>query len=269
MTRTEAFFLSGRSGARFCVAHHPEGKPRGAVLLVQPFAEEANKSRSNLAAVARACAESGHLALIGDVGGTGDSEGDFADARWADWIDDLKRFAAWLVERSDGPLALIGLRQGALLASCALDDGLAADALLALAPIASGKLALTWFLRLAAAGELGGNPGARLDTRGLRASLDAGEPVEVAGYCLSAELASAIEAAVLEPPASLRLGWVEIGSGESLSAAASRLLEKRAARGCADYSRLLAGPAFWQTQEIERLSALPALCVEFLAENPR
>jgi exosortase A-associated hydrolase 2 len=266
MIRTEAFFLSGDQGARFCVAHHPEGRPRAAVLLIQAFAEEANKSRSNLAAVARACAEAGYLALIGDVGGTGDSEGDFADARWADWVTDLKRFAAWLVERSDGPLALIGLRQGALLASSALNEGLAADALLALAPIASGKLALTWFLRLAAAAELGENPGARLDTRALRASLDAGEPVEVAGYSLSAALAAALEAATLELPDAIRLGWIEIGAAETLSAAASRLLEKRAARGCADFSRLLPGPAFWQTQEIEMLPALPALCVEFLGE---
>jgi len=236
------------------------------VLLVQAFAEEANKSRSALAAVARACADHGYLALIGDVGGTGDSEGDFADARWAAWIDDLERFAAWLAERSDGPLALIGLRQGALLASAALAQGLAADALLALAPIASGKLALTWFLRLAAAAELGENPGARLDTRALRASLAAGDPVEAAGYSLSAALAAAIDAATLELPDSIRLGWVEIGAAETLSAAASRLLDARAARGCADFSRLLPGPAFWQTQEIEALPALPSLCVEFLGE---
>lgn len=264
MIRSEAFFLSGRSGALFCLAHHPEGRPRGAVLLVQPFAEEANKARSALVAVARECAAAGYLALIGDVGGCGDSGGDFGDALWSDWIADLEDFAAWLVERSGGALVLIGLRLGALLASAALGRGLAADALLALAPLASGKLALTQFLRLGAAAELGEDPGSRLDTRAWRARLAAGKSVEVAGYSLSPGLAAAIEAAAFSPPETVRLGWVEIGSAQSLSPVAARLFEQRSALGCNDFSRVLAGPAFWQTQEISSVPALPGLCVEFL-----
>lgn len=266
MVRTEAFFLPGAQDARYCVAFYPESRPLGGVLLVPPFAEEANKSRSNLARIARACAEEGYLAMIGDVGGTGDSEGDFGSASWGGWVADLKRFSAWLQASSEGSLFVIGLRLGALLASSAIRDGLPAQSLLAVAPVLNGKMALTQFLRLGAAADLGAAPDAKIDTRGLRACLEAGKAVEVAGYRLSPELAGALDAAAFDLPDAVRLGWIEVSSSDALSPASERALDGFAARGFSVSSKRLSGPAFWQTQEIELLPDLPALCIGLLGE---
>jgi len=268
MVRTEAFFLPGAQDARYCVVFYPESRPHGCVLLVPPFAEEANKSRSNLARIARACAEDGYLAMIGDVGGTGDSAGDFGSASWAGWVADLKRFAGWLQQHSEGRLFVIGLRLGVLLASSAIRDGLPAHTLVTVAPVLNGKLALTQFLRLGAAADLGADPDAKIDTRGLRAQLDGGKAVEVAGYRLSPELAGALDAATFDLPDAVRLGWIEVSSSDALSPASARALDSLTARGFSVRSKILAGPAFWLTQEIELLPDLPALCVGLLGEWP-
>ena len=115
--RAKAFFLprtgEPASGQLFCLYHPPQGDCRGAVLYVPPFAEEMNRARRIAAQQARALAALGYGVLQPDLGGTGDSSGDFGEARWDSWKDDLAACCAWLGERIAQPPVLWCLRLGA------------------------------------------------------------------------------------------------------------------------------------------------------------
>ena len=98
----DAFYLPATTGQRFCLFHQPDGRRawRGAVVYVHPFAEEMNRSRRMAALQARALAAAGFAVLQIDLHGCGDSSGDFGDASWEGWIEDVRLAAAWLRERS-------------------------------------------------------------------------------------------------------------------------------------------------------------------------
>lgn len=192
----EPFFLKIGAGQRFCLFHPPHGPCRGAVLYVPPFAEEMNRSRRIAALQAREMAALGYGVLQLDLYGCGDSSGDFGDARWAIWKDDLAAGAQWLETRLGQPLLLWGLRLGALLA---LDYARTAQhlvkALILWQPVLSGAAYLTQFLRLRTVGALlAEGASGHTGTAALRASLQAGETLEISGYDLAPELAAAIDA---------------------------------------------------------------------------
>jgi pimeloyl-ACP methyl ester carboxylesterase len=86
-----AFFLEGSTGSLFCTGflHPPETGQRRRFLIISPFAEELNKSRHVLAALAAAIGEAGHDVLMPDLFGTGDSAGDFSQATLGIWRTDL------------------------------------------------------------------------------------------------------------------------------------------------------------------------------------
>jgi len=115
----EPLFLRGSAGALFAL-YVPAKKPsdRG-VVLVPPFAEEMNRARRMLRLQATALAESRISALLLDPFGTGDSAGDFADARWETWIADLRVAVMALAARGVQRVGLLGMRLGAVLAVAA------------------------------------------------------------------------------------------------------------------------------------------------------
>ncbi|MBX3638142.1 MAG: hydrolase 2, exosortase A system-associated [Rubrivivax sp.] len=277
----EPFFLPGppaAGGQRFAIHHPPQGTPRGAVLYLHPFAEEMNKSRRMAALGARALAAAGYGVLQLDLLGCGDSSGDFGDATWAHWLDDAELGARWMRERYAGPLWLWGLRAGALLAAetAARIDG--EHHLLLWQPAGSGKLLLQQFLRLRMAGQLldeAATEPARGATDALRKELAAGHAVEIAGYMLAPGLAQGLETATLQaPPSGCRVVWLELSSRTppALLPASATVVERWRAAGHEVDARALAGPAFWQTTEIEEAPSLLDAMVEAMtraASAPR
>lgn len=256
----EAFYLPASSGQRFCLFHRPDVQApgRGAVVYVHPFAEEMNKSRRMAALQARALAAAGHAVLQIDLHGCGDSSGDFGEASWESWLDDVQLACAWLQERSGGDLWLWGLRTGCLLASEAAARIGRPSNLLLWQPVLSGKQFLQQFLRLKLAGEMLGGDGKGVMDR-LRAQLAQGESLEVAGYRLSPGLANGLERAELVPAGqSARIEWIELSAKPdgALSPLAGARLEKWRAAGLAARGRVVNGPAFWQTTEIAECPAL-------------
>jgi exosortase A-associated hydrolase 2 len=262
VARIEPFFLPATQGARFCVLHRPreESPPNGAVLFVPPFAEEMNKARRMVALQARAFADAGWNVLHMDLFGCGDSSGDFGDATWQGWIDDLTTAVAWLREHVGFQPMLWGLRAGCLLATELAKTLAPAVDLLLWQPGISGKQLLSQFLRVKIANQiLRESGGDRTGTQQLRAQLAAGAKVEVAGYMLSPELALGLEAAELElQQAKHRIAWFELSSSASgeLSPAARKRIDTWRAAGHHIESRVIAGSAFWQTQEIEECPEL-------------
>jgi len=254
----EPFFLASSQGALFAVYHPPSTGCRecGGVLYVPPFAEEMNKARRMATLQAQRMAAAGWGVLIPDLYGTGDSAGDFADARWAIWQDDLGRCADWLRQRGHEHLMLWGLRLGGLLAMDRVAP-IAAARLLLWQPVLSGQRFLHQFLRLRLTADRFKGGG---DSMGqLQEKLAAGQSLEVAGYELHPELASALEQACpVTPPAQVCVDWFEVAGtiDATLSPASQRVVETWRTAGVAVHPQPVIGDAFWATQEIAEAPAL-------------
>lgn len=269
----EVFFLSAEpagTGQRFCL-HYPAmgDTSRGLVVCIHPFAEEMNKSRRMAALQARALASAGYSVLQIDLLGCGDSSGDFGDATWQDWVNDVVAGAQWLRNRaspagtvqSEAPLWLWGLRAGCLIAAQAARTLDEPCHFLFWQPPSAGKTLLQQFLRLRVAGDmLGGQSKGVMDS--MRQELAAGRSVEVAGYMLAPGLTTGLESAELSPPVSAgttrRLEWFEVSTREdaTLSPVSAKSLGQWQAAGFRVGSHIAHGPAFWQTTEIEDAPAL-------------
>lgn len=259
----QAFFLpsEGASGGqRLCVYHPAQGTHAlGLVLYLHPFAEEMNKARRMAALQARAFAQAGYGVLQVDLLGCGDSSGDFGDATWEAWVADTLQAAAWLRAQADAPLWFWGLRGGCLLAAAAAAQLGGPSRFVFWQPTPSGKTLLQQFLRLKMAAELQGGQQAKQVMDGLRATLAAGQPVEIAGYALGSGLAQGLESATLAPPAGAeRLEWLELSTrpDAAVMPASQLALKAWADAGCAVRGQVVAGPSFWQTTEIEDAPAL-------------
>lgn len=198
--------LPADGGQRFCILRRPAGAVRGAVLYVHPFAEEMNKSRRAVAVTARALASEGWAVLQPDLFGCGDSSGEFGEASWGAWVEDVARAGAWAAEHFGGVAWLWGLRAGCLVATEALPRVAPTSGILLWQPVVSGKQHLNQFLRMKVAGGAIGNAAERTTTQALRDRIARGEAVEVAGYAIGTGLAEGLERAELRlervPPAS-------------------------------------------------------------------
>jgi exosortase A-associated hydrolase 2 len=314
-TQTEAFFLpidEGRNGKRFCLFHSAQGDvDRGSILYIHPFTEEMNKSRRMAALNSRALAHAGYDVLQIDLLGCGDSSGDFGDATWQEWVGDVLRGCDWIRNRNKPPatapgdtppLWLWGLRAGCLLAVDAAKQLNEPCNFLFWQPASSGKQLLQQFLRLKVAGDmLGGQAKGVMD--GMHQQLASGASAEIAGYMLSAGLASGMEQAALLPPAiptgpekadrrplpvstspeptahelppggagqTPRLEWLEMSTREdpSLSPVSTKTIAQWQQAGYATRSHIVNGPSFWQTTEIEDAPALIAATVAALSNIP-
>ena len=253
----EPLFLDGPAGRLFAVYHAPAAdRPiAGAVIYLPPFAEEMNRARRMAALQARALAASGVGVLLLDLYGTGDSGGEFADARWQIWLEDVAAAAHWLARRLPGRLGLCGLRLGGTLAvAAAAAEPKRFHRLLLWQPVVDGKAMMTQCLRLRVAASMGGGE-ARENTDQLRAELSAGRPLEVAGYTLAPELAAAIDGVRpdgLRPGTDVAVDWLEVAAeaGRGLTPAAHRVAEGWRQHGVSVATASVAGQQFWTTQEI-------------------
>lgn len=256
----EPFFLASAPGERYCLFHPPAGIIRGALVYVHPFAEEMNKSRRMAALQARALAALGYAVLHIDLYGCGDSSGEFAEARWDIWKDDLGVASAWLLERAKAPLILWGLRLGALLALDFASGSTHKPAhMLLWQPVHGGAAYLTQYLRLLSANAMladAGKPGAEKSggAAALKATLLGGQMLEVAGYELAPALAAAIDQrdSARLAPAGCQVQWFEsVAAAERpLTPAVERIAANWREQGVAlQVERVVCSP-FWSTQEI-------------------
>jgi exosortase A-associated hydrolase 2 len=248
------FFLGSGAQARFGLYHAPAAPLRGSFVYLHPFAEEMNKARRMAALQARALAAQGYGVLQIDLYGCGDSAGDFGDARWEAWLDDVARARHWLEQQLGVPAGLWGLRLGALLALEAARHATPA-ALLLWQPVLHGQAFMTQFLRLRVASQMLGDGGGG-GTAALRATLQQGSPLEVAGYTLAPALVAAIDAldgSKLAPPP-CPVHWLEVSNSDTpaLTAVAQRVLQGWPGA----IGQAVGGLPFWATGEISECPAL-------------
>ena len=258
------FFLDASPGKRFCLYHPPAKNLPGnkAFIYIHPFAEEMNKSRRMAALQSRSFATMGFGVLQIDLYGCGDSEGDFGDAAWDIWKNDINSARQWLIQKGYESIYLWGLRLGVLLAlDCAKDSEYDFDKLVLWQPVVNGKSFLTQFLRLRLANELMiKERGRALNVHRLREALDAGESLEIAGYTLTPWLAAVID--------NLRMNELIVKNGEihwfeivtdmtrTLSPAGVSVLDAWNRSGIHPEVVLIPGQPFWATQEISECPQL-------------
>ena len=269
----EALFLPAQAGQRFGLFYPPAGETcRGALLYLPPFGDEMNKSRRMAALQARALAAAGYGVLMIDLYGCGDSSGEFAEARWNIWKQDVALGCRWLEARLAMPVTLWGLRLGATLAlDYARDVAHPLRGMLLWQPVTNGRVFLTQFLRLLGARAMVSDGGGAkpAGTGELRTALLGGTMLEVAGYELSPELAAAIDALDVASmaPGACPVAWFETASSADrpLPPALTRLLDSWRAGGAdVGLQRVLCAP-FWATQEIEEAPALLDATVSVLS----
>lgn len=268
------FFLPASGGQRYCLLHlPPPGRnARGGILYVHPFAEELNKSRHVAAAQARAFAALGYSVLQIDLFGCGDSSGDFSEARWDIWHNDLHLACAWLAQRVDGPLTIWGLRLGALLAlDFASRAPLPLARLLLWQPETDGRRSIDRFLRLRLATSMLAG-GMREAPGHARAALAQGESVEVAGYLLAPELALAIDgASAAALPPSVPVYWLDYQAPEQAGAPLPPLARHWREQGAAVHVASFGDGPFWHSGELlacpQLLAATRTLCRDWLDEE--
>lgn len=256
----EAFFLPAAQGQRLCIFHSPppDVALRGSVIYVPPLAEEMNRCRRMASLQARALAMAGFATLQIDLLGCGDSAGDFGDATWEAWLDDIDLARRWLVRRCEAPLWLWGARAGCLLAAQSAARNVDAPAGLVLwMPVVAGRQHLQQFLRLRILTEMvQGNQNKPSDgTASLLQQLEQGQFVEVAGYSMGPMLAAGLSAAKLDDVG--RVGKVlcfeVVGAVNSTQSAVSPALAQQLTRwataGVCATATVVPGEPFWQVPE--------------------
>lgn len=265
------FFLDADPGKRFCVYHPPLGTCRGTVLFVPPFAEELNKSRRMIAMQARELSRTGFAVLMVDLYGCGDSSGDFCEARWDTWMNDLTLAAEWLVQRHDAPLAVWGLRFGTLVMLDFAREHRSIDRAILWQPVQSGEAHLTQFLRLRVASTM--LSGGKTTVRELKDELASKGIFEIAGYELPLDIATNMERLKLADlgVAGRMHHWFEIAADSSGEPppACTRVIEVWKNRGIPSDLIRIQGEPFWSTQEITDCPELIARTTGLFQEKGR
>lgn len=255
-------FLPGQRGRLFGLYVAPAERARASLVYVPPFAEEMNRCRALATEQARRFAQLGVASLILDPFGTGESDGDLEAATWSGWGDDVRSACAWLNDASGTSAGLWGMRLGGLLAGELFEATPEAySRLLLWQPVLNGKQFLTQYLRLRVAWVMERGLPAET-TESIRAALNGGEVIEVAGYPLGQALTEGIDAgrfpAGKDSLAGCRIDIFEHGAtaDKPLSVATGKALANLREREANASAHVFTGPPLWQLHERDAMPSL-------------
>lgn len=259
----EPFFLSAKQGDLFSIYYPPQTSApcRGGVLLFPAFAEEMNRTRHLSSLQARLLAQQGYAVLSIDPYGTGDSPGDFADALWDDWKENMLLGFHWFESRQIQPVSLLGIRTGCLLALDVIRDyGVSQiQHVVFWQPVVSGESFMNQFLRLSMAADFVSSGGS-MTTKEVRAALLEGKAMEIAGYMLSPELYRTVRSLDFNHFADAgvtMIHWLETVAAQDrpISMVSKRIIERDEWKGRIRLEKITGEP-FWATPEITIVPAI-------------
>ena len=251
----EPTFLESTEGRLFAMYRACAQPANQAVFYVPPFAEEMNKARRTSTLLAERVQRHNANFFSLDLFGTGDSEGEFHDARWEIWLDNLQTGIDYLHRKQQEHITLIGLRLGAILAAEFCQKyAFHPDQLILWQPPGSGRQLMTQFLRVQIAADMHGGDGTGVTTKALRAQLDNGASLEIAGYDIHPELFHAIDRlrlADILPHVHQPIQLLEITgkSDKPLTLGTRKLLESLPS-SVTVHAQPVNGEPFWSIQEI-------------------
>jgi len=188
------FFYRDGDAARLMAAHGPwadvatSDKPT--VLILPPLAEEMNRCRRVMSLTQQALADLNIPSLLIDYYGTGDSAGDFSEARLSYWRQDVLDAYSLIGQTGAQNTVLLGFRFGAALALHCADKLNSARHIYAVAPPRTLHQALRQFIRIAslAAQTDGGAATTGVGQKSPAQRLENGEAVNVGGYVVTSQL---------------------------------------------------------------------------------
>jgi len=176
------------------------------VLIVPPFAEELNRSRRFLTLLRKKLSSAGSTVAMVDLFGTGDSEGEFADASVDIWLDDLNRITELYTPEEGGTLLLLGVRSGCLLIEKLLRDSncgqmsKSVSNIIYVQPEISGYDVVQRMLRTrVAARRFAGDKSET--TEKLWSRLENGDSVDTSGYVIGSSLGLSMRSLLIDPQA--------------------------------------------------------------------
>jgi exosortase A-associated hydrolase 2 len=256
--------ISGQTGDLFGLYYPPVGfdQPNQVILYIPPFAEEMNKSRRMVALQARAFAQQGYGVLVVDLLGTGDSAGNFSDATWLIWQQDIDAAIQWLLKQGAKSISLWGLRMGVLLAMDFIaNTGTKIDKLIGWQPVLNGETFVMQFLRLRVAAAVMDRNAPQEKTSDLKQQLLDGRAIEVAGYLLNPSLIKpmlALNANNLDLTAVKNLLLFEIvtSADKTVSPVNAKFIETLNRKNQSAVIKTIIGSPFWSTQEIVEVPQL-------------
>jgi exosortase A-associated hydrolase 2 len=266
-------FIPSVPGSLFCIYFAAAGTTTNrAIIHIPAFAEEMNKSRRMVNLQARSLAELGCSVLLVDLYGTGDSAGDFSEANWEIWLQNIADAISWLKQQGVTRIDLWGLRTGNLLAmDFAARHPQEIEHLLCWHPVLNGETFMNQFLRLRIVAAVMDNNASREKTSELKQRLLNGESIEVAGYVLHPELAKpimALHAEQLDLKQLAEIAIFEVISGENIpvSSITSKLLSVHHKKSVNSSLTKVAGDPFWIGQEIKVNQELIKLSTDKVAQ---
>lgn len=202
--------------------------PRQVWILCPPFAEEEKSAHRTLTEIALSLQARGEASLLFCYRGTGDSEGEFAEANLSNWRADIRSAIAAATARAPhAEIGLLGVRLGASLAYLERER---AQSLLLIEPILSGRSML---------GQLSTRQKMRVQMAGGGAVLPAGD---LDGWPLSDALRDELNSLDLRESARFdgqSQVW-SVGSRDAVAAPFEAFADQIGAS-----SRAVVMPAFW------------------------
>lgn len=223
-----------------------------------------------LTLLADALGEGGHHVMLPDFYGTGDSEGEFSEASWSGWLEQLICCIASM--QSDYEISrysLVALRTGALLvADCLQRLPASLEKLVFWQPVIDGDVYLNQFLRIRLASNmLAGDE--KVNTQSLKQLLADGDVVEVAGYALTSAVADGLSKSSLKRIDASSLPetyWIDLVAREGVAPPLPNrnLIETWDEAEVNVQYRAVAGESFWNSAEIVENHELVTKTVDFL-----
>ncbi|WP_438863391.1 hypothetical protein [Neptunicella sp.] len=236
-----------------------------AILCLPSITEELNLARAVVAKQAHIFATQGIATVSLDYAGTGDSEGEFEHVTCDDWLADIIHAGEWMMAQGVKRIILWGVRFGSLLALThqqLLADKLPIVAQLHWKPVMNGKQFASQFLRIKQAKSMMTNG---TDKTNWRELILAGDTVEVAGYPLTGNLLTSMEAlkvsADFQP--NTPLAWIELAANTP-TPAVTRYMDNWPSDTC--QLECINTPAFWQIPEVFDLPDLYPLSLAALKQ---
>jgi exosortase A-associated hydrolase 2 len=242
------------------------------IIIIPPFAEEMNRSRRMVVLQAKQFAKKGFGTIIFDLYGTGDSEGDFGDARWDIWLANIDSIVQWLRGKNVSVHCLLGLRVGALLLMDYIKKSRTnLDKAILWQPEINGEMAMTRFLRLRLASNMLDRKKEKETTKSLRDKLLTSKSLEIAGYLLSAELYESIASLKLLSLSTKNVRkyyWVDLVSdiNQPISPVNSKVIESWKKNNHDVFVKSVVGEPFWALQEITLAPLLLDVTENLIAE---
>ena len=263
-------FLTVRDRKLFVARLQPEGRPRGALLCLPPFADEKKNAHRLYAEFCRLLAGRGYASLRLDLTGSGDSDGDLDDATLDVWIED----AAAAFESLDdaAPRFLLGLRLGATLAARFAAGRPDVAGIVLWQPVVNGRRAFAADLRRTLIKQMMTDGASRVTRQELLAQLEEGEGrLDLDGFPFTGALYRGIASLDLladEAPFPGPTRVVQISHADDLQGEVAQLARSLEQRGVPVTAEAVVAPPLWARIERVECPELFAGAAAWIEEAP-